>query len=110
MTDVMTSPPPAMRPVEPSSGSAIEWVRKNLFSSIGNTIQTLLFTGITLGLIRAILGQVFYEDANWASVATNLSLLMMYNYPTDQIIRVWVSAAIVLLAAGLSLEIGRAHV
>ncbi|MGA0036273.1 MAG: amino acid ABC transporter permease [Ilumatobacteraceae bacterium] len=103
MTDVMTSPPPATRPAEPSSGSAIEWVRKNLFSSVGNTIQTLLFTGITLGLIRAILGQVFYEDANWASVATNLRLLMMYNYPSDQIVRVWVSAAIILLAAGLSL-------
>jgi His/Glu/Gln/Arg/opine family amino acid ABC transporter permease subunit len=28
---------------------------------------------------------------------------MIYNYPADQIIRIWVSAAVVLLAAGLSL-------
>jgi len=98
----------AMTPSQPmanavSRTSALQWVKANLFSSISNTIQTIVFTVITLGLIRALLGQVFAEDANWSSVATNLRLLMIYNYPADQIIRIWVSAGVVLFATGLSL-------
>ena len=98
----------AMTPSQPmtntvSRTSALQWVKANLFSSISNTIQTIVFTAITLGLMRALLGQVFAEDANWSSVATNLRLLMIYNYPADQIIRIWFSAGVVLFAAGLSL-------
>ena len=98
----------AMTPSQPmantvSRTSALQWVKANLFSSVSNTIQTFVFTVITLGLMRALLGQVFAEDANWSSVATNLRLLMIYNYPADQIIRIWFSAGVVLFAAGLSL-------
>jgi His/Glu/Gln/Arg/opine family amino acid ABC transporter permease subunit len=50
-----------------------------------------------------LLGQMFSEEADWSSVATNLRLLMIYNYPADQIIRIWVSAGVVLFATGLSL-------
>ena len=97
-----------MTPTSPPNGtssrtSPLQWVRVNLFSSVSNTIQTIVFTAITLGLLRALLGQVFSEEADWTSVSTNLRLLMIYNYPADQIIRIWVSAAVVLLAAGLSL-------
>ena len=97
-----------MTPTSPSNdaprrSSPLQWVRVNLFSSVSNTIQTIVFTAITLGLLRALLGQVFSEEADWTSVSTNLRLLMIYNYPADQIIRIWVSAAVVLLAAGLSL-------
>ena len=97
-----------MTPTSPPNGassrtSPLKWVRVNLFSSVSNTIQTIVFTAITLGLLRALLGQVFSEEADWTSVSTNLRLLMIYNYPADQIIRIWVSAAVVLLAAGLSL-------
>ncbi|NDI02313.1 MAG: ABC transporter permease subunit, partial [Actinobacteria bacterium] len=53
-----------MTPTSPPNGassrtSPLQWVRVNLFSSVSNTIQTIVFTAITLGLLRALLGQVF---------------------------------------------------
>jgi His/Glu/Gln/Arg/opine family amino acid ABC transporter permease subunit len=90
------------RPEEPSH-TAGRWIRDNLFSSVSNTIQTVVFSAIVLGLLRWILGQVFSEDADWSSVATNLRLLMSYNYPTEQFVRIWVAAAAIFLMLGLSL-------
>ncbi len=96
----MTAATPA--PVE-HGRSGVRWVRENLFSSVSNTLQTIVFSAILLGLMRWILGQIFSEEADWSSVATNLRLLMSYNYPIDQFIRVWVAATIVFLMVGLSL-------
>ena len=59
--------------------------------------------GDHVGSVEGIAGSGLSEEADWTSVSTNLRLLMIYNYPADQIIRIWVSAAVVLLAAGLSL-------
>ena len=83
----------------PSPG---RWVRDNLFSSIGNTIQTIVFSLAIFGLLRWLLGQVFSEESDWESVATNIRLLMTYNYPADQFIRIWVAAGIVFFAVGSS--------
>ena len=102
MSDVTMTPTSTTNGAS-NRASPLQWVRVNLFSSVWNTIQTIVFMAITLGLLRALLGQVFSEEADWTSVSTNLRLLMIYNYPADQIIRIWVSAAVVLLAAGLSL-------
>lgn len=102
MTDIaMTPQPPIDTPK--ARTSPVQWAKVNLFSSVSNTIQTVVFTAITLGLMKALLGQMFSEEADWSSVATNLRLLMIYNYPADQIIRIWVSAGVVLFATGLSL-------
>lgn len=80
----------------------VRWVRENLFSSVGNSAQTVVFSLVILGLLRWLLGQAFAEESNWESVATNLRLLMAYNYPTGQFVRIWVSAGALFFAAGLS--------
>ncbi|MGA1034366.1 MAG: amino acid ABC transporter permease [Ilumatobacteraceae bacterium] len=103
MSETAVTSTPESRPPEEQRHSAGRWVKENLFSSISNSIQTVVFSAIILGLMRWILGQVFAEEADWTSVATNLRLLMSYNYPTDQFVRIWVSAAIVFLMIGLSL-------
>jgi hypothetical protein len=72
--------------------SPARWVRDNLFSSISNTLQTIFFSLIIFGLLRWVLGQVFSEESDWESVATNIRLLMTYNYPADQFVRIWVAA------------------
>ncbi|MGA1345268.1 MAG: amino acid ABC transporter permease [Ilumatobacteraceae bacterium] len=90
-------------PPEPPGTSAVRWVRDNLFSSVSNTLQTIVFTFILLGLFRWVLGQVFAEEADWTSVATNMRLLMSYNYPAEQLVRIWVSAAALFLMLGMSL-------
>jgi general L-amino acid transport system permease protein len=90
-------------PPEPPGTSAVRWVRDNLFSSVSNTLQTIVFTFILLGLFRWVLGQVFAEEADWTSVATNMRLLLSYNYPAEQLVRIWVSAAALFLMLGMSL-------
>lgn len=83
----------------PSPG---RWIRDNLFSSITNSVQTVVFTVILLGLLRWALGLVFAEDTDWTAVATNMRLLFTYNYPTAQYGRIWVATGTVLAAVGAS--------
>lgn len=79
------------------------WLRDNLFSSIGNTIQTVVFGAILLLIVRWLLGMVFAEEANWRSVGTNMRLLMTYNYPLDQYVRIWFTVGCVAASIGFSL-------
>lgn len=101
MTDLAPSPI-AERPPDSASTPVRRWVRDNLFSSVSNTLQTIVFSLILVGLLRWILGQVFAEESDWTSVATNLRLLMTYNYPSAQIVRIWVSAAALFVMLGMS--------
>jgi His/Glu/Gln/Arg/opine family amino acid ABC transporter permease subunit len=80
-----------------------KWVRENLFSSVGNGVQTAVFGALVLLLVRWLLGMVFAEEANWRSVGTNMRLLMTYNYPLEQYVRIWVTVGSVAVAAGCSL-------
>ena len=100
MTD--TSLSNSTRQPEAALPSPGRWVRDNLFSSVGNTLQTVFFSIVIFGLLRWLLGQVFSEESDWESVATNIRLLMTYNYPADQFVRIWVAAGIVFFAVGSS--------
>ncbi len=79
------------------------WVRDNLFSSVGNTAQTVLFVAIMLGVLRWLLGLIFGPESLWASVWTNLRLLFTFNYPAEQYIRIWFSVGVLVVAVALSL-------
>ena len=100
MTDTSLSNS-SLQPETPLPSPA-RWVRDNLFSSVGNTLQTVFFSIVIFGLLRWLLGQVFSEESDWESVATNIRLLMTYNYPADQFVRIWVAAGIVFFAVGSS--------
>ena len=90
-------------PPEQPMASPGRWLRDNLFSSIGNTIQTVVFGAILLLIVRWLLGMVFAEEANWRSVGTNMRLLMTYNYPLDQYVRIWFTVGCVAASIGFSL-------
>ncbi len=94
--------PAAQRAPEAESVSPGRWVRENLFSSVSNVIQSVFFSLVLLGLLRWVLGQIFSEEANWTSVATNMRLLFTYNYPTEQFVRIWFAAGALFLAVGAS--------
>ena len=94
--------PAAQRAPEAESVSPGRWVRENLFSSVSNVIQTVFFSLVLLGLLRWVLGQIFSEEANWTSVATNMRLLFTYNYPTEQFVRIWFAVGALFLAVGAS--------
>ncbi len=92
----LTAPPED--PITPPG----RWMRENLFSSVGNTIQTVVFSVILLGLIRWILGLIFADESDWTSVATNIRLLFTYNYPAEQFVRIWFTVGAVFGTIGLS--------
>jgi len=79
------------------------WVKENLFSSKSNTIQTFLFTGLMLSIVRWLLSLIFAEASDWTSVTTNMRLLFGYNYPAAQFIRVWFCLGIIIVAAMLTM-------
>jgi His/Glu/Gln/Arg/opine family amino acid ABC transporter permease subunit len=85
------------------------WVKENLFSSVGNTIQTLVFSAILMGLTRWLLGIVFADESNWKSVGTNMRLLMSYNYPAEQYVRVWFTVGCIAAAIGLTMAAWNLH-
>jgi His/Glu/Gln/Arg/opine family amino acid ABC transporter permease subunit len=92
----------AALPPEDPMMPAGRWVKQNLFSSIGNTIQTIVFGALLLALLRWVLGLIFADDSDWKSVATNMRLLMSYNYPADQYVRIWFTVGCLAAAIGLS--------
>ena len=79
-----------------------EWMKENLFSSIFNTILTIVFAFAALWLAKELLHFVFSRTAAGDGTATNMRLFMTYTYPTEQYVRVWFSLGLVLSLAGLS--------
>ncbi len=98
---VQAAAPPAP-PTVPAESPG-DWIRKNLFSSVGNSIVTVLFVLIGYAALRWLVGLVLDEERNWAAVWTNMRLLFSYTYPADQYIRIWVSLGLTLLMVGLTL-------
>jgi len=96
----------ALPPEQPSLPPG-EWIRKNLFPSIGGSILTILAGAFSLWVLRALLGFMFSPARKWEAVWTNMRLLMTQAYPEAQYVRIWVSLGIVMVLAGLSLAIFR---
>ena len=98
---------PNLPPEEPSLSPG-EWMRKNLFSTVWNSILTIVFGAAALLALRGLLQFVFNEERRWDAVATNMRLLFAQGYPLDQFARVWVSLGTIMVLAGLSAAIFRA--
>ncbi len=93
----------ANAPPEIPTHGAVDWMKKNLFSSISTTVQTFLFITLLVLILRWLLGLIFDPEASWDSVATNMRLLFTYNYPADQFIRIWFTVGALLTAVGLTI-------
>ena len=81
--------------------SVLGWMHKNLFSTWYNSLLTIL----TLGLIYAILKPLFnwfLSQANWEVIQVNIRLLMVGQYPQEQIWRIWLCLYLLAAIAGLS--------
>jgi len=92
----------AVKPEEPSLPIG-EWLRDNLFSSAFNSVLTIVTSLVLLFAYKGLLDFVFSEERNWVAPATNARLLLVFNYPQNQFGRVWVSLALLLVLAGLSM-------
>ncbi len=110
MTDITTSEPevsdqPALPPEEPSLPIG-EWTRKNLFSSPGNAILTVVFSVLVLAAFRVLVNFMFENpERDWVSIKFNMRLLFAHAYPVSQFSRVWASLGMVVGLGALSLAL-----
>lgn len=88
-------PRPARKPPTPETGF-LGWLRANLFSSIWNSLLTILSL-IVLYYIIVGLGKWIFLEAFWEPVWVNRKLLATGTYPSEQL---W-QPAVVLMAVSL---------
>lgn len=96
----------AIRPDEPSLPIG-QWMKKNLFSSVFNSILTVIFSLLALFTYQGVLNFVFSENTRWDAVRVNLRLLFTQAYPTENYTRIWVALGFVLVLTGLSIGTAR---
>ncbi len=93
-------------PEKPSAG-AVRWARENLFSSVFNSILSLLMIALLVFLVRGILSYIFSDERLWNVIPRNMKLYWTEAYPVAEMTRTWVSLGIVVVLTGLSLAVWR---
>lgn len=79
----------------------VRWIRDNLFSSWANSILTIVAVVLLYSIIQPALRWIFTQ-ADWTVVVANLKLLMVGQYPPDQVWRVWLSLLLTMAMLGVS--------
>jgi general L-amino acid transport system permease protein len=96
LTEVL--PPLSERP------TVLGWMRKNLFNSWGNSILTILASLLVFWAVRGLLIWVF-TVADWRVIVANLRLILLGQFPINQVWRVWVSLYLLSFLTGNSFAI-----
>jgi general L-amino acid transport system permease protein len=78
-----------------------EWARQNLFSSVFNTILTLV-SALVVGYFGFQLVRWAFGAAEWEVVKANLRIYMIGRFPVEEAWRVWASVYLVAFLVGLS--------
>jgi general L-amino acid transport system permease protein len=105
-TQIDTLEPVPLPEPEPSPERRLpprEWVRKNLFGSVLDSILTVVFAAFLTWAAYRILKFVFV-DARWDIVEQNLTTLLVGSFPRGELWRVW--TALFILAASLGFGAG----
>ncbi len=85
----------------PKRPSAVKWLRRNLFSSLGNTLLTVVSVVVIVFVLRSLLRFVFVQ-ADWSPVVQNLRLYAVGTYPIEEMWRVWAIVYMVSFLMGVS--------
>ncbi|WP_238626026.1 amino acid ABC transporter permease [Aggregatilinea lenta] len=93
--------PPASRRPPITTVGPLGWARQNLFSSIGNTLATVVTALVVGGLLWALFAWAI-RSAQWSVVFNNLRVIMAGFYNRDEIWRIQVTTAILIFLSGLS--------
>lgn len=96
-TDVISAP---RRPPVVTTG-LWGWLRTNLFSSIPNTLLTLVLLYVIFRAVTGAIGWALTTDG-WVALQSNVRLLMVGPYPPALVWRVELGVWLVLILLGLS--------
>lgn len=96
--------PPRPAPVRVSG--PIAWLRRNLFSSVGNGILTIVVGAFVVDAVYGLLHWAFGE-ASWGQVWVNMRLMAVFRYPPDLLWRPFLLMALMMGLLGVSAGIYR---
>lgn len=85
----------------PPRPTAVQWVRKNLFSSPFNSALTVVSVLVIVLAARGI-GRWVFVTADWSPVVQSLRLFAVGPYPADQLWRIWFIVYMVSFLMGVS--------
>ena len=77
-----------------------EWVKKNLFSSVFNSIITVVVGG--LAILLAIFSVRWLLNNDYEILRRNVANFMAGRFPRDELWRLWASGYVLLFAVGLT--------
>ncbi|MET0147155.1 MAG: amino acid ABC transporter permease [Ilumatobacteraceae bacterium] len=97
ITEIMAVPPP--EPERPKASGPGDWVRRNLFHSVGDGVITVIAGLIAVYAIYRGLRYVFVTG-RWEIVRVNLKLFMVGRYPNDEMWRISVALSAIALFIG----------
>jgi general L-amino acid transport system permease protein len=99
-TWVNRNPPQPGRKAPPSEVGVVGWLRANLFSSLGNTLLTLLTAVALYYLVSNLLR--WGAQAAWEPVWANRKLMAVGGYPAERLMQPMVVLMLLSLLFGLS--------
>lgn len=90
---------PPMEPPPRTVQGPLAWLRQNLFGGWGSTLITL---ALIYALARAGAGWIGWtvREANWGVITRNLGVLTWGRYPADQVWRLGLSLALLIVLGG----------
>ncbi len=77
------------------------WARENLFSSLFNSVLTIVF-GLLLAWVAVRTATFVFSTADWEIVERNLALFMVGRFDRAQLWRPWAAMAVLAVAIGLN--------
>jgi general L-amino acid transport system permease protein len=100
MADELTTRAPVLPPPT-ERYSLIGWVYKNLFSTWLNGLLTIISLGLIYAILRPFIAWII-SQAEFEVIQVNFRLLMVGQYPLDQLWRVWLCLFLLAAIAGLT--------
>ena len=99
----MTNINPALPPLTERS-TILRWLRKNLFGSWTDTLLTVLGVVIVYWAVKGVLTWAF-TVADWEVISVNLRLILVGQYPIEQVGRLWLWLGFLVFLSGNSIGI-----
>jgi general L-amino acid transport system permease protein len=99
---------PTILPPPTERSAVLRWLKHNLFSSWRDVLLTVLGIYILISIILPIARWAFTE-ANWTVVTSNVQLILIGQYPIEQVWRLWVCLGLLALLIGLSWGMALRH-
>jgi len=99
MTNINSTLPPLTERI-----TVLRWLRKNLFGSWLDSILTVLGVLIVYWTVRGLLTWAF-TVAEWEVVSVNLRLILIGQYPVEQVGRLWLWLGFLVFLSGNSIGI-----